>query len=103
MATTAEKNRAIKKALATVYGQKNVQVTGGKGTAYGWIHINVSIPPVTGSAEYRKIHNEHSSKARDVAREALKEIGESFYTYTSDDGYNSENECVLIQIHEMKA
>ena len=101
---TSEKNRAIKKALVAVYGAKNVSVTGDRGTAYGWVRIDITLPNTgTTPDEYRKLYSETSQKVRDIARQALKEIGAEFYTYTSDDGYNTEHECVMIQIHEMTA
>jgi len=38
---TKERNRRIKKVLAKEFGHKNVRVRGHRGTAYGWVDINV--------------------------------------------------------------
>ena len=42
--TIAKRNRAIKKALSRELGRKNVRVRGGRGTAYGWVDVTVTIP-----------------------------------------------------------
>jgi len=42
--TIAKRNRAIKKALSREFGRKNVRVRGGRGTAYGWVDVTVTIP-----------------------------------------------------------
>lgn len=90
--TTAEKNRVIKKALSKA-GYAKVSVTGSRGTAYGWINIEVTVKEPKSREE---LWDEHD-KIRDIARKALAEVGERFYTYTSDDGYNTERECVHVR------
>lgn len=92
--TTAEKNRIIKKALVQA-GYKNVSVTGSRGTAYGWVNIKVD----SRDAKTRDEAWKESGKVREIARNALSEVGERFYTYVSDDGYNTESECVHVDVY----
>lgn len=42
--TTAERNRLIKKVLREAF-RKNVTVRGSRGTAYGWVTINIDHSP----------------------------------------------------------
>lgn len=104
------RNRAIKKALSSVYGAKSVSVTNGSGTAYGWLHIKVTMPKTSehNCAEFEgfrsrctKCYEEQraeENKIKDIARNISKENGERIYTYSSDDGYGSDNECMLVDI-----
>ena len=39
--TTAQRNRAIKKMLIEKTNNKSIKLSGGKGSAYGWIHISL--------------------------------------------------------------
>ena|SRR3989304_5127593 len=39
--TTKERNKQVKQILSVEFGSKNVSVTGGKGTAYGWVNIEI--------------------------------------------------------------
>lgn len=41
MNETTARNIEIKKRLCRVFDRKNVQVVGGRGTAYGWVEIKV--------------------------------------------------------------
>ena len=41
--TTAQRNRAIKTLLEKHYGKGRVWVRGSRGTAYGWVHVYISI------------------------------------------------------------
>jgi hypothetical protein len=40
----ATRNRAIKKLLEAQYGRGNVSVRGSRGTAYGWVNIEIDAP-----------------------------------------------------------
>ena len=43
--STAERNRAIKKILGKAFAPHKVTVRGHRGTAYGWITINIGYKP----------------------------------------------------------
>jgi len=50
----ATRNKFIKKALASEFGWKNVSVTGDRGTAYGWVNIEVRVrKPHEGKCDWR--------------------------------------------------
>jgi len=108
----------IKKILATKYGYKNVSVKRGRGTAHTWVEILIKVKnpcskPVEqacwdcGKCEVTNCSLENRSwrgsarqllttKTAQEARELLKNI--QFSTYTVGGGYNTENDCVNIQI-----
>jgi len=44
--TIAERNRAIKKTLETAFGRGKVRVRGSRGTAYGWVSVNIDWTPL---------------------------------------------------------
>jgi hypothetical protein len=108
--------RPVKKALAEKYGYKNVSVENGRGTAWGWVEAKVSVKKplecsctdgdATGSffgkgldcqACKEKI-NKTSQEATSISYESVKNAGLEFYTYTSDDGYNTERSEFLLQV-----
>lgn len=88
----------IKKALKSAFTYM-VSVTKGKGTACGWIHVDFYGVP-------RDLRETVSLEAYKVLKLALaqasKKEGQDFRlsTYTSDDGYNSERECLLLQFRD---
>lgn len=43
--TTAERNRKIKQVLTQAFGAGKVTVRGHKGTAYGWVTVNIAYAP----------------------------------------------------------
>ena len=43
--TTAERNRALKKVLEQAFGRGKVSVRGSRGTAYGWVSVNIDFAP----------------------------------------------------------
>jgi hypothetical protein len=98
--------RPVKKALAEKYGYKNVSVENGRGTAWGWVEAKVSVKkPLECScteglycqACKEKI-NKTSQEATSISYESVKNAGLEFYTYTSDDGYNTERSEFLLQV-----
>lgn len=103
--------KPIKKALATKYGFKNVTVKNGTGTAWGWVKIGVSVPKPEvadhehseyGCTKCRVSENAISKEVEDLASQALKDNNLKFHTYCSDGGYNSERDCVLIDVNFIK-
>lgn len=89
--TTSEQCKIVKKALAARYGMKNVSVTKGSGTVCMWIHAYITVDTLADRLNV-------STTARKLATEALKDAGAEISTYTADDGYDSENDCLLIQV-----
>ncbi len=97
------KNGYIKRILASEFGFKNVSVRQDTGTASGWVSINIDIKrdlalchcePNTPYCGYcRSQLNEAHKKADEIIHAEPLE----FSTYYSDDGYNTERECVMIQ------
>lgn len=84
MAKTTE----IKSFLKKIYPDKTIKVEKGRGTASGWVHITL-VTHEWGLPE--------SDIRRDIDRlleSKSKEFDISYYT--SDDGYDSENSCILI-------
>ncbi len=38
-----KRNKEVKQILAKEFGAKNVSVTGGKGTSYGWCYVTIKV------------------------------------------------------------
>jgi len=78
--TIAKRNRAIKKALSREFGRKNVRVRGGRGTAYGWVDVTVTIPvpddfQIIDDGHYTKEAKEAMDRTRNRVIEILKKEG----------------------------
>jgi len=111
--TTTERNKLVKKALSERFGAKNVSVRGGRGTAYGWIEVTILSDAIE-EAIKQGLENGDSIetiketlksdvlKISDEARDIIHKTGVEIYTFTSDDGYNSEHECLLINVRFTK-
>lgn len=100
--------KPIKTALAKKYGYKNVSVKNGRGTAWGWVEavikalrpVSCTCSPVsTYCQSCREILNAVSNEAREIAKESLRKENLKFYTYSSDDGYDTEREQFLVQVN----
>jgi hypothetical protein len=93
----SDRNRKIKKTLSNIFARENVKVTGGRGTAYGWIHLNINLPVPfdcvghdKDGQPYAHTHNcpaclETVKTAERVIDRALDDSG--VYNYTDDMGY----------------
>jgi len=101
MMDTSERNKQIKKVLVKEFGYKNVKVKGGKGTAYGWVNIYISVPkPHKGKCEnpgWNGLCEQCEAKineTRDKVWKILRKTGltEQLYTYYDDMGYKHK-EC----------
>lgn len=118
MTDVKERNKEVKRILSKVFGNVNVSVTGGKGTAYGWCHIDIKVNapcsqviscrecadlnanackvnknPITGGwgDSARQILTVETEKKAD---EAIKNC--EFYTYVDD--MNSNHREVIMQV-----
>jgi hypothetical protein len=78
--STATRNRAIKKALQQAFAGMKVAVTGGRGTAHGWVTVSIDYAPRTWQED-----NELRTQVRRLACAAAKAAGSSMSTYYSDD------------------
>ncbi|RLI80648.1 hypothetical protein DRP04_07965 [Archaeoglobales archaeon] len=87
----AERNRRIKKALAKVFGYKNVRVRGDRGTAYGWVEITVKVP-----RDPNKHPFEQEDEVKAMVWNILRETGlyDELYTYYDDMG-EARKECII--------
>lgn len=99
---TAKRNRLIKKVLKKEF--KKVKVRGGKGTAYGWVDINIILPKPNFNIktdegryteQYMRLIDKTRSKVWEILKEndLIKELG-TYY----DDVSESHKE-VLININ----
>jgi len=90
----------IKKALKSQFTYP-VSVTKGKGTACAWIHVDFYGVPRDHDL-HQSMHPEVYKTVKFALAQAAEQEDQDFSlsTYTSDDGYNSERECLMIQFHE---
>lgn len=91
-----ERNKQIKKVLSDVFGAKNVSVRAGKGTAYGWVDIDiVAGARISVDEQYteteKNIINETCRKAEKILSDSKIE----FYKYSDDMG--KENKMYVLQ------
>jgi thiamine pyrophosphate-dependent acetolactate synthase large subunit-like protein len=92
----------IKKALSKKYGYKNVRVTRGSGTAYGWVSAHVKINAPEPKCEMDTTSNwgrcykcsekyrEYSQEVYRISKEAITKAGQKFGTWYGDDDYAKE-------------
>lgn len=117
--TPKEKARMIKKALASLFKDRGykISVTTGRGTAYGWIRVYIDTQAEHKDTNFMinndddilrlernrwknmKFRNEIHNEAQDEAYRVMNEANQKFYTYTSDDGYNTEDSRFSIQVN----
>jgi len=72
----AERNRELKKTLEAAFGRGKVTVKGSRGTAYGWVTVNIAYAP-----RDSKERDELKAKVWELIRKASIQIG----TYGYDD------------------
>lgn len=97
------KAQEVKKALKGHF--TNLKCVNGKGTAWGWVELSFDLPKPKECycAEQLTGYCLPCSKARDEARkkvyDLIKKSKVELYNFTSDDGYNTERDCMLIDIN----
>lgn len=74
----AERNRAIKRTLETAFGRGKVRVRGSRGTAYGWVSVDIDWTP-------RDIEQAREMKAQVWALLDAAGLGREIGTYGYDD------------------
>jgi len=99
----AKRNRAIKKALSREFGRKNVRVRGGRGTAYGWVDVTVTIPAnfqIINGGYYTQEAKEAMNQTQKKVIEILKREGlwEQLGIYYDDMPDASERKEITIDV-----
>jgi hypothetical protein len=93
-----ERNRAIKKALARFFGRENISVKGDRGTAYGWVNIEVRARKLhSGECDWHcLLCRDAKDKIKEKVWQILKETGldKELYTYYDDMGCQHK-ECSI--------
>lgn len=74
--TTAERNRKLKKVCEQHFGRGKVRVRGSRGTAYGWVTLDIDVTPTS----YAERHD-LTTKVWELIRKNEIQIG----TYGYDD------------------
>lgn len=106
--SSTEVTKIVKRALAGRFGQKNVSVKKGSGTASGWVHADIEIPKPTDChcepdktycGRCREQLNATADEARKIVYAAMEAAGAEFSTYYSDDGTSDEHDCFLLQVN----
>jgi hypothetical protein len=98
--------KPIKSALSDIFGYKNVSVKNDRGTAWGWVKVEIEQPkPAECSCQdwhecepCRNLRRGKEETARNAIYDRLTREGMKLYTYTSDDGYNTERDCLIIDV-----
>jgi len=83
------RTQTIKRALANVFGNKNISVRKETGTASGWIRVEITV-------EDRQ--EAHQKGISEYARQIIKNTGVELYTYSDDMG--TDHDCLLIELIE---
>ena len=113
-----ERTKKVKQALTKIFNYKDVSVTNGTGTAYGWVNVNIKtdLPKDCkckivndNGYSYRKPLDDNRmtyfceacdklhKETKEKAMKAIKDI--SFGTYYADDGYNTARDQLLIDVN----
>jgi len=87
MTDIAARNRAIKKTLAAVFGKNKVSVRGHRGTAHGWVSIDIDYTPRDPEAR-----QELRTLCKTLLRKANIDLG---FTYTDDTCQYTSDQCHL--------
>jgi len=97
------KAQEVKRALKGHFN--NLKSVNGQGTAWGWVHLSFDYPK-SKECYCDRTQGMYCSKCRDTQEEAHKKVYElikkskiELYNYTADDGYNSERDCMIIDIN----
>lgn len=91
------RNKQVKSILSKKYGHKNVSVTGGRGTAYGWCEVYITQPKPK-NCICQEFYCDVCKKVMHAIRLEVEKLlhNVEFYKYTDDMGYDHKE--VLIQV-----
>lgn len=90
------KTQIIKKYLVDNYSNSSIEkfsVTQGKGTAGGWVYIGVYFSDTV----TKQFKDDFRYKKTEIEKGIIKKVEEAgmyIYTFTSDDGYYTEFNCI---------
>jgi len=100
---TPERNRLVKKLLAAKYRVKNVRVEGGRGTAYGWVNVQINIGPRLDTTEtYTSRECEKMSEVSREAEQILIDNKVEFGSYCDDMNYSHTELNISARFQEVK-
>ncbi|MEA3430172.1 MAG: hypothetical protein U9R08_02785 [Nanoarchaeota archaeon] len=96
-------NRNIKKALIKAFPNYKISVRTGGGTAYGWKLIDIITDikerlDSEGFLKYNKEEKKQFNEIEKIANKIIHETGKKISHYIADDGYNTEESEVLLNI-----
>ena len=98
------KAQQVKKAINGHFD--NLSCINGKGTAYGWVTVRLDYPRQAkcccNDGMYCRLCKETMNEVQSRIYTLVNESGTEFYTYTSEDGYNTESACLNILMYECK-
>ena len=93
-----KRNQIIKAALAERFGYPNVSVKSGTGTARHWVEVRLTLWQDREKGYItEKGMRVAQNMAVEEARRIVEKTGVKIDTYISDDGFDSEGQCLLIQ------
>lgn len=84
---TATRNRSIKKTLELAFGRGKVRVRGDRGTAYGWVSVNIDWTPL--DAEQAR---DMRGKCKQLLHAAQIDLGRA---YTDDTCQSETDKCSI--------
>ena len=117
-----ERAKVIRKALAQTFGNENVSVKKGTGTASSWVNAYVEAErPADCVCEFetkywngtiaekpfranpyctacKAEHNRVAEAARKISGEAMQKAGYEHSAFCGDDGYNTEHDEFILQV-----
>jgi hypothetical protein len=102
MTTTQIENINIKKVLKKEFPNYKISVRQERGTASGWkqITIETDIKEERQAVAYGSLTREVVDKFKEIENKAREIVHQNSQvnTFTSDDGYGSEYDCILVNV-----
>ena len=87
------RNKQVKKVLSGIFGKENVSVRGGRGTAHGWVDVEINGGKRLSNEEfYNQAERDLMNSINHKAKEAIKHIELGSYT---DDMNFEHDECII--------
>lgn len=98
--------RLTKKAVRLMHPDHKVSVTRGRGTGYGWVHVDITAPELDWTKHKGKAREHVSAQESTFRRETedvLLALGIKYSTYYTDfgPGLDSYQPCLSITINQV--
>jgi hypothetical protein len=97
----AARNRAIKRYLTKDLGLSGVSITGGRGTAYGWVSVSVAVPQeIVERSEKGLTYNDKRAKHQfliDIEKKIEAAFSDELFYYYSDGPEADKRSCLIVQ------